>query len=60
MLKCMQGIVKGCIFTLVDMPLVAVWAGKYLCVYVVLHQLVHDLVNWYLYLHTWYLRSTAL
>ena len=35
MLTYMQGMVKCCVFTLVNTPLVTVWAGKLLSVYVV-------------------------
>ena len=57
MLLYMQGIVKCCVFTLVNMPLVTVWAGKYLSVYVALRQFARNLVSWYLCLCAWYLQA---
>ena len=57
MLIYMHRMVEGQVLTLIDMPLIAMRAGQYMSIYMVLHLFAHDLVTRYLCLRTWYLGS---
>ena len=59
MLTYMHRMTEGRIFSLIDMPLIAMQASQYMSIHVVLRRFAHDLVTWYLRLHTWYLGSTT-
>ena len=59
MLTYMHRMIEGRIFSLIDMPLIAMRASQYMSIYVVLRRFAHDLVTWYLRLRTWYLGSTT-
>ena len=59
MLTYMHRMIEGCIFSLIDMPLIAVRASQYMSIYVALRRFARDLVTWYLHLRTWYLGSTT-
>ena len=51
--------IEGCIFSLINMPLIAMRASQYMSMYVALRRFARDLVTWYLRLRTWYLGSTT-
>ena len=55
----MHRMVEGCVFSLIDMPLIAMRASQYMSIYVALRRFAHDLVIWYLHLRTWYLGLTT-
>ena len=57
MLTYMHRMIICCIFSLIDMPLIAMRASQYMSIYVVLCRFVRNLVTWYLRLRTWYLGS---
>ena len=58
MLIYMHRMVEGCVFSLINMPLIAMRAGQYMSIYVAAALIcMHKLVTWYLRLHTWYLGS---
>ena len=59
MLTYMHRMIEGRIFSLIDMPLIAMRASQYMSIYVALRRFARDLVTWYLRLRTWYLGSTT-
>ena len=59
MLTYMHRMIEGRIFSLIDMPLIAMQASQYMSIYVALRRFARDLVTWYLRLRTWYLGSTT-
>ena len=59
MLTYVQRVIERRVFSLIDMPLVAVWTGKYLSIYMALRYFARDLVTWYPCLRAWYLGSTT-
>jgi hypothetical protein len=59
MLTYMHRMIEGRIFSLIDMPLIAMRASQYMSIYLALRRFAHDLVTWYLRLRTWYLGSTT-
>ena len=59
MLTYMHRMIEGRIFSLVDMPLIAMRASQYMSIYVALRRFVRDLVTRYLRLRIWYLGLTT-
>ena len=47
MLTYMHRMIEGRIFSLIDMPFIAVWASQYMSIYVALCRFARDLVTWY-------------
>ena len=59
MLTYIHRMVEGCVFSLINMPLIAMQSGQHLFIYVALGLFMYNLVTWYLCLRTWYLGSTT-
>ena len=52
--------IEGRIFSLINMPLIAMRASQYMSIYMALRRFAHDLVTWYLGATTQCVRNHSL